>query len=110
MTYLTHNANLHEPRFAFAPKGLRLKAQGCRFGYPGNKKRGSQPQGGCVSDARHRTGRNRFAVGGPDHFLPGVAEAATPGFEPQPLRGKAKSSVSSMSLPLKRLVFFMQDA
>jgi len=29
MTYLTHITCL-------APKGLRLKAQGCRFGYPGN--------------------------------------------------------------------------
>jgi len=34
---LAHIPSLHERRFAFAPKGLRLKAQGCRFGYPGKK-------------------------------------------------------------------------
>jgi hypothetical protein len=32
MTYLTHLT-------CFAPKGLRLKAQGCRFGYPGTEER-----------------------------------------------------------------------
>jgi hypothetical protein len=47
MTYLTHNASLHE-RFAFAPKELCLEAQGCRFGYPGKKMiLGFQPQSGC---------------------------------------------------------------
>jgi len=62
---------------------------------------------------RHRsessTGRNRFAVGTADHILPRVAEAATLGFETQPLWGKGKSWLmqtgvfeSSMSLPLKR--------
>jgi len=84
MTYFTHPALL-------APKGLRLKAQGCRFGYPGTKKMDSQPQGGCVGDARPCAGRNRFAVGGSDDFLPRVAEAATLGFESQPLWGKARN-------------------
>jgi hypothetical protein len=47
MTYLTHHGCLHE-RFAFAPKGLRLEAHGCRFGYPGKRViRGFQPQSGC---------------------------------------------------------------
>lgn len=46
----------------FAPKGLRLKAQGCRIGYPGNsKEESSQPQGGCAGAGLHG-GRNRDAV------------------------------------------------
>ena len=33
----------------FTPKGWRPKAQGCRFGYPGNSARNDlQPQRGCV--------------------------------------------------------------
>jgi hypothetical protein len=35
MTYLTQLADRMVRCFAFAPKGLRPPAQGCRFGYPG---------------------------------------------------------------------------
>src|SRR2546426_525470 len=53
MTYLTHLA-------FFAPKGLRHKAQGCRFGYPRNRKqKSSQPQGGCVSAANYERAQPR---------------------------------------------------
>src|SRR5258706_15881404 len=49
--------------FAFAPKGLQPKAQGCRFGYPGEREQSTtlQPQRGCdpLSSCRRR---NRVAV------------------------------------------------
>ena len=35
--------SLAELRFAFAPTGLRLKAQGCRCGYPGKPENGLGP-------------------------------------------------------------------
>jgi len=53
MTYLTHLALL-------CPEGLRHKAQGCRFGYPRNRKqKSSQPQGGCVSAANYERAQPR---------------------------------------------------
>ena len=49
------NGNHILDSLSFAPKGLRLKAQGCRFGYPGNcRKEIFQPQRGCVIAARPR--------------------------------------------------------
>ena len=45
--------------------------------------------------------RNRVAVERLGYSLPRVAEAATLGFERQPLRGKTNLNESDVSLPLK---------
>jgi len=73
-----------------APKGLRLEAQGCRFGYPGkkviqgsNRKAVVTDSSPCIADATALRLRTPF-------FVPRVTKAATLGFEPQPLWGKAK--------------------
>jgi len=44
---VTHQRYFMTLQFLFAPKGLYLKAQGCRFGYPGKLAATFQPQGGC---------------------------------------------------------------
>ena len=68
--------------FAFAPKGLQLKAQGCRFGYPGEREQSTtlQPERGCdrLSSCRPDATALRLKL---IHSVPRVAEAATLGFE-----------------------------
>ena len=68
--------------FAFAPKGLRLKAQGCRFGYLGTEAREFFNRNAVASVREDFRGRNRDAVVILwVAFFPRVAEAATLGFE-----------------------------
>jgi len=98
MTYLTHLTLL-------CPEGAEARSPGLPLRLPWDRKKRGVLNRKAVASARPRTGRNRFAVGGPDHFLPRVAEAATLGFETQPLGGKGKAwlmqngAVSKMSLP-----------
>ena len=98
------NPNLPESGFVFAPKGLRLEAQGCRFGYPGNKViRASNREAVATGSSSRIADATALRLRTVSCFGPRVAEAATLGFEPQPLRGKAKLSESSMSLPVQRI-------
>src|SRR5258707_2556916 len=69
--------------FAFAPKGLQLKAQGCRFCYPGERKQSTtlQPHRGydpLCSCRLHATALRLKLI----HSAPRVTEAATLSFEP----------------------------
>jgi len=60
---------------SFAPKGQRIKAQGCASATLGTEGQTFQPQGGCGSDERRA---QRFAVARWGFlFYPTVAEAAT---------------------------------
>src|SRR5258706_7478245 len=67
--------------FAFAPKGLQLKAQGCRFGYPGEREQSTalQPQRGCdrLSSSRPDATALRLTL---THSGPTVAGTASLGF------------------------------
>ena len=67
----------------------------------GTEARRCQPQRGCVRCGTTKTRRNRVAVERLGYSLPRVAEAASLGFERQPLRGKTNLNESDVSLPLK---------
>src|SRR6266850_8197668 len=104
MTYLTHTRQFASGTVYLSPKGATPRSPGLPLWLPWERRQcaTSQPHRGCdrvkacCTDATALRLRNSFAS------VPRVAEAATLGFEPQPLRGKAKLGESSMSLPMHR--------